>query len=64
MLEATTESWAARLERLLAQRRSPDVMLQVGLTLIDVRRLLDEAQGEELRLELPAKASHTELAVA
>jgi uncharacterized protein YuzE len=38
----------------------------IGLTLIGVRRLLDEARGEELLLELPARASHAalELAVA
>jgi uncharacterized protein YuzE len=35
----------------------------VGLTLIDIRRLLDEAQGE-LRLELPAKASPADLKLA
>jgi uncharacterized protein YuzE len=35
----------------------------VGLTLIDIRRLLDEAEGE-LRLELPAKASPADLKLA
>jgi uncharacterized protein YuzE len=36
----------------------------VGLTLIDVRRLLDEATGDELQIELPAKASPAELELA
>lgn len=36
----------------------------VGLTLIGARRLLDETHGEELLLELPAKASHAELELA
>jgi hypothetical protein len=35
----------------------------VGLTLIDIRRLLDEGDGE-LLLELPAKASPTDLKLA
>jgi hypothetical protein len=35
----------------------------VGLTLIDIRRLLDEAHGE-LRLGLPAKASLADLKLA
>jgi uncharacterized protein YuzE len=36
----------------------------VGLTLIGARRLLDEANGEGLLLELPAKANHAELQLA
>ena len=35
----------------------------VGLTLVDIRRLLDEAQGD-LRLQLPAKASPADLEIA
>lgn len=35
----------------------------VGLTLVDIRRLLDEAKGE-LRLELPAMASPADLKLA
>ena len=36
----------------------------VGLTLIDVCRLLDETPGEDLLLELPVKASRAELGLA
>lgn len=36
----------------------------IGLTLIDVRRLLDEASNGELQIELPAKASTDELKLA
>jgi uncharacterized protein YuzE len=36
----------------------------VGLTLIDVRRLLAGANGDELQIELPAKASPAELELA
>lgn len=36
----------------------------VGLTLIDVRRLLGEAKGDELLIELPAKARPEELQLA
>ncbi len=36
----------------------------VGLTLIDVRRLLDQVKGGELQIELPAKASPAELELA
>lgn len=36
----------------------------VGLTLIDIGKLLDEAQGQALRLELPAKASPADLKLA
>jgi hypothetical protein len=36
----------------------------VGLTLIDVRRLLDEATDGELQIELPAKARTDELELA
>ena len=36
----------------------------VGLTLIDVRGLLDEAQGAELLLDLPAKARSADLELA
>jgi len=36
----------------------------VGLTLIDVRELLNEAQGTELLLELPAKARSADLELA
>jgi uncharacterized protein YuzE len=35
-----------------------------GLTLIGARRLLDEAHGEGLLLELPARASHADLELA
>jgi hypothetical protein len=35
----------------------------VGLTLIDIRKLLDESEGE-LLLELPAKASPADLKLA
>jgi hypothetical protein len=35
----------------------------VGLTLIDIRRLLDETDGE-LRVQLPAQASPADLKVA
>jgi uncharacterized protein YuzE len=36
----------------------------VGLTLVDVRVLLDQASGSELLLELPAKARSADLALA
>jgi uncharacterized protein YuzE len=36
----------------------------VGLTLIDVRRLLDEATDGQLRIELPATARTDELELA
>ncbi len=35
----------------------------IGLTVIDIRKLVDEADGE-LRLELPAKASPADLKLA
>jgi hypothetical protein len=36
----------------------------IGLTLIDVRRLLDEAADGQLRIELPATARTDELELA
>ncbi|MGH2864539.1 MAG: DUF2283 domain-containing protein [Solirubrobacteraceae bacterium] len=36
----------------------------VGLTLIDARKLIDEATGDELLIELPAKAKSSELELA
>jgi uncharacterized protein YuzE len=36
----------------------------IGLTLIDVRRLLEEAQGKRVLIELPAAADPAELKLA
>jgi uncharacterized protein YuzE len=36
----------------------------IGLTLIDVRRLLEEAKGERVLIELPAAADPAELQLA